>query len=110
MYPLGLQHQLTALILLFQSLLRNSVAEFLEHSLMKLPRCLQMNKLHQYFEQQKNNRANPAMSDALLRPGQVAGAERHDYNVMLGAGVTSKSSAGMEEMATREVVLCCRLL
>ena len=30
----------------------------------------------------KNNRANPAMSDALMRPVQVAGAERHDYNVV----------------------------
>ena len=75
MLEFGLQQQLTALML-FQSLLRKSVAEFLEHSLTKLPRSSQMNKLHQYFEQQKINRANPAMLDALMRPGQVAGAER----------------------------------
>ena len=68
----------------------------MKHSLTKLPRRSQMNKLHQYFEQQKNNLANPAMSDALTRPGQVAGAERHDYNVVWGAGVFTKSSAGME--------------
>ena len=59
----------------FISLLRNAVAEFPEHSLKNLP-CSQLNKLHPYFEQLKNNRANPAMSDALMRPVQVAGAER----------------------------------
>ena len=79
MYPLGLQHQLTALMLLFQSLPRNAVAEFQEHSLRRLPRRSQMNKLHQYFEQ-NNNWANPAMADSLMRLGQVAGAEVHDYN------------------------------
>ena len=40
-------------MLLFQSLLPNAVAEFLEHSLTKLPRRSQMNKLRPYFEQQQ---------------------------------------------------------
>ena len=51
------------------------------------------------------------MSDVLMRPGQVASPQRYDYNVVWNrVFFLTKSSAGIEEMATREVMLCCRLL